>query len=88
MYTIVAKRWFQKSFGNTYHSCEVFHNSKSIGQVPYTYGYGEQYRQTAHQIMVDAGHYDGDLSSFLVEEIRDYDKYLWLVSDVSRKKDL
>ena len=48
---ITAKRWFQKSYGNTYHSVKVTLNGKVIGREVMKYGYGEQYMQTAEDIV-------------------------------------
>ena len=87
MYTIIARKWFQKTYGNTYHSCEVYKDGKLIERVPFAYGYGEQYRQTAHEILVNAGLFDGDYHDFLMA-IRDYDNWLFSVTNVERKKDL
>jgi hypothetical protein len=44
---IEARLWFDKTYGNTYHSVRVEANGLSVGQVGLTYGYGEQYLQTA-----------------------------------------
>jgi len=87
MYTIIARRWFEKTNGNTYHSCEVYQDGKLIERVPFAYGYEEQYRQTAHEILVRAGLFSGDYHDFLMV-IRDYDNWLFSVTDVTRKKDL
>ena len=87
MYTIIARKWFQKTYGNTYHSCEVYKDGELIKRVPFAYGYGEQYRQTAHEILVNAGLFDGDYHDFLMA-IRDYDNWLFSVTNVERKKDL
>ena len=98
MYTIIARRWFEKTNGNTYHSCEVYQDGKLIERVPFEYGYGESYRQTAHEILQRAGHLpttgerlpsgsDKDYHDFQMI-IRDYDNWLFSVTDVTRKKDL
>ena len=52
---IIARRWFQSSYGNTYHSCRVLVDNELVGFVPFTYGYGEQYLQTALDILQKAG---------------------------------
>jgi hypothetical protein len=44
---IEARLWFDKTYGNTYHSVRLEANGLSIGQVPMTYGYGQHYEQTA-----------------------------------------
>ena len=52
----VARRWFDKVYGNTYHSVRVTRcrDGKIIAH-ELTYGYGDQYRQTALGIMHRAG---------------------------------
>jgi len=53
--TIDARRWFERTNGNTYHSVNVYVNNELIGRCPFTYGYGEQYLQTAHDILAKNG---------------------------------
>lgn len=47
MLHIVAKRWFQKSYGNTYHSVTVYQDNEEIARVPFAYGYDDQWIETA-----------------------------------------
>lgn len=49
--TILARRWFERRNGNTYHSCRVFINGQEIGYTPFHYGYDEQYMQTAFDLI-------------------------------------
>lgn len=44
---VEARLWFDKTYGNTYHSVRLEANGLSVGQVGLTYGYGEHYEQTA-----------------------------------------
>jgi hypothetical protein len=49
-----AVKWFDKVNGNTYHSVRVTRckDGKTIvPSTPYQYGYGDQYRQTALELM-------------------------------------
>jgi len=55
MIIIDAKRWFQTLYGNTYHSVRVYIDSKLIGECLFTYGYGEQYLQSAFDILAENG---------------------------------
>lgn len=41
--TIRGRRWFQKTYGNTYFSCEIFVNGENVHNIDYQYGYGNQY---------------------------------------------
>jgi len=54
---IDARRWFQKSYGNTYHSVKVYVGNVLVGECPFHYGYGESYLQTAHELLQKAGKY-------------------------------
>lgn len=97
--TISGRRWFDKINGNTYHSVDVYVNGKHIGNNPYEYGYDEAYLQTALKILQDAGirkktgeHLtsgaDKDYYEFMMDMREHRDKYVKIVSDVPRKKDL
>ena len=48
---IEARLWFDKTYGNTYHSVRLEANGLSIGQVAMTYGYERHYEQTALQYL-------------------------------------
>ena len=97
--TISARRWFDGTAGNTYHSVDVYANGKHIGSNPFEYGYGEGYLQTAHKILQDVGIYkktgkrlksgmQSDYHEFMMDKREHRNKFVVVVSDVSRKKDL
>ncbi len=44
---IYGLKWFQKSYGNTYHRVKVYVNDELIAKSPITYGYGDYYIQNA-----------------------------------------
>jgi hypothetical protein len=99
MIIIEAKRWFDRKWGNTYHSCAVFKDGELVGRVPFTYGYDEQYLQTALEIMQSAKIFpktDERLQSGISKDWYDFREdmrnnrknYHTTVSDVGRKKDL
>lgn len=50
-FVVIARRWFDKVNGNTYHSVEVYRDGVLLERVPFVYGYGEQYDQTAAEII-------------------------------------
>ena len=52
---IEARLWFDKTYGNTYHSVRLEANGLSVGQVPMTYGYGQHYEQTALEYLKKIG---------------------------------
>lgn len=53
---IIGRRWYQKSQGNTYHSVTIIINGKFIHKIGRTYGYGNQYKQTAEDWLIANGH--------------------------------
>jgi hypothetical protein len=96
---IIGRRWFDKTYGNTYHSAEVYVDGESIGREDYAYGYDDQYIQTAHELLQKAGciqktdrRFKSGVSADWVEfrdDMRNNRKrYVVSVSDVERKKDL
>ena len=88
---IVAKRWFQKSAGNTQHSVNVLvasgegtkYNLESIGYIPRRYGYGDHYLNTAAEIL---GISEQELRSLISRY--GIEKFVIVCTDVLRKKDL
>lgn len=44
---IQGRLWFDKSGGNTYHAASISVNGKWLLDIGMTYGYGDQYLQTA-----------------------------------------
>ncbi len=49
--TIIGRRWFERTNGNTYHSVEVYVDGVKLTKIPLTYGYGTQYLQTARDFL-------------------------------------
>jgi hypothetical protein len=58
MIVIQAKRWFQKTFGNTYHSVSIIKDGEPLDRVNFKYGYGDSYMQTAHELLAKHGIFD------------------------------
>lgn len=96
---IVGRRWFDKTYGNTYHTVTVEVNGKSLGRSAIEYGYGESFLQTAHAMLQTAGYYgktgkslssgaDADYYEFATDKMNHRNKFSIHVSDVSRKRDL
>ena len=88
MIIINARRWFDKTWGNTYHSVSVKKDGVHIGSVDFAYGYDRQYLQTAHKILADAGLEPEDYNLFLQNMMENREYYHEFASDVGRKKDL
>ena len=92
---IVARRWFQKTYGNTYHSVRIYEVSGTgseyketlIAEQPFEYGYDRQYLQTAVDLLNDINYFGGtvgyrELINMLGGDV------IERVTDVQRKKDL
>ena len=55
-FTVIVVKWFDKVNGNTYHSVRCVRcrdNAVVVGS--FRYGYGEHYKQTALDVMFEAG---------------------------------
>lgn len=48
---IDGRAWYDRTYGNTYHSVRVWINGQVIGAQGMTYGYGEQYQETARRLI-------------------------------------
>ena len=82
---ISARRWFSRTYGNTYHSVRIYQDGKQIAYLPYQYGYGEQWLQTAIDWLRANGCPDAEYGTLYLREVLGgtYD-----ICDVQRKKDL
>lgn len=45
--TIIGRKWFQKSYGNTYHTAQIMVNGVTVHKTKRHYGYEDQYVETA-----------------------------------------
>ena len=96
--SIVSKRWFDRTYGNTYHSCQVTINGEPVGFVPIEYGYDNKYVETALKILQGVGYwntgekysngYSKDYENFIMFLREHKDIVTNVVVDVPRKKDL
>ena len=50
---VVGRRWFDRANGNTYHTAEVEVNGEYVGKSRMTYGYGDNYLETAKEILLE-----------------------------------
>lgn len=53
--TVEGRRWFDSINGNTYHSVRVTTDQGHALQAGMAYGYGDQYMQSAYELLTDAG---------------------------------
>lgn len=79
---VICHKWFQKSYGNTYHAVKVYVNDEILVK-DFCYGYGSQYLQTAIELLQKAGY---NINTF--SDLRSIEGFTENVTDVKRKKDL
>lgn len=91
---IEGRRWFQRTYGNTYRKARIFKDDELIASLPMEYGYGDYYLQRAHEWLGCNGYPElaerHDNGAFKVNTT------IWLrehgctysVSDVARQRDL
>lgn len=53
--TIIGRKWFDAHYGNTYWSANAYIDGELVLQVPYSYGYGEQYLEETYQELSEMG---------------------------------
>lgn len=85
---VECRRWFQRSYGNTYHSATVYWDDGSVSSSGREYGYGEQCLQTALRVMREHGGMaipDRVCPSLYIREELGIP---YTVTDVSRERDL
>ena len=44
---LLGLRWFERTNGNTYHSVKIWYDDNTSEVVPFSYGYDNQFVQTA-----------------------------------------
>jgi len=92
---VVGRRWFQHGSGNTYHTASIYVDGKFVKHTERAYGYGDQYLQTAQDLLVSEGYLPQPkrFASGAVELLRRQCEALGIIFDhevvrVSRRKDL
>lgn len=92
---IEGRRWFQKTYGNTYHSVRIFKDGKLLVHLPYQYGYGEGFLQTAFEWLGNNGmpellekYENGSPKNYGTQYLREVMGGTYSVIDVMRKGDL
>ena len=84
---IEGRRWFQRTYGNTYHTARIFKDGRLIHTTPIEYGYGDCYLQTALGWLKANGHAPAD-ARYGTQYLRDELGGTYSVIDVQRKGDL
>jgi hypothetical protein len=82
---IEGRRWFQKSYGNTYHSVRIYRTDCETVYLPMRYGYGDQFLQTAIDFLRTRGYGDAEYGT---QYLREQLGGTCSVIDVPRQKDL
>jgi hypothetical protein len=85
---ITGRRWFQRSYGNTYHSATIIvgdHESLSTG---IHYGYGDHYLYTALELAKSKGLIPDTLTARSCDCADAGYRLITSVADVAREKDL
>lgn len=87
---IAGRRWFQKSYGNTYFTSAISIDGEYVHTIQQEYGYGQMYEQAAKDWLIETEH----LPEFLIDHslsIYCRENDIILISqavDVQRQKDL
>lgn len=94
MLHIEGRRWFQRTYGNTYHSVRIYEveenhpsNSYLLDYLPFNYGYDDQYLQTALDWLKANGYAPAD-APYGTLYLREVLHATHSVVDVKRKRDL
>lgn len=96
--TLIARLWFRRGPGTTYHSVEILIDGKMVHRIPYAYGYDRHYEDTAKNWLFQNGYLPGiemmsSQPDTIGESLYSYCErrkiaYTVSVTDVTRKKDL
>nr|DAM59124.1 MAG TPA: hypothetical protein [Caudoviricetes sp.] len=82
---ITAKRWYQRSYGNTYHVVKVIVNGDTVLKSGVTYGYENHYLTTTANLLRNNGY---DIPGNNAEAYSLMTRFPHTVEDVKKKKDL
>ena len=82
-YVIHAKKWRDKTNGNTYHSVIILNTQNHLMiAAPFQYGYGDQFLQSASDVMIKHKWIDKPLKSL------DYQNIHIIVENDCKKRDV
>lgn len=92
--TIFGRRWFDRTYGNTYFSAEIVIDGEHVHRIEFEYGYGDQYLAAAFDWLDENGYTSRERhTSGAAENPTRYCRehgiaLVYDVADVSRKRDL
>jgi hypothetical protein len=82
-YVIHAKKWRDKTNGNTYHASRVLDTKRQLQlAVEFQYGYGDHFRTTAQKELIKQGWIKENFNSL------DYQNIHIVVEDNCKKRDV
>lgn len=92
-FSVKATRWFQKSYGNTYHvayiSALINGKWEELGETNVHYGHGDHYLVSAGEWLIANGYVECDSEYFLsYYNVRNDLSVDYVAQDVDRKRDL
>ena len=82
---IYGRRWYQRSYGNTYHTARVIVNGEEL-KSGITYGYENHYKETARQLLEENGYSVPGAMEF--NRFLNNNNFVATAVDVDRKRDL
>lgn len=53
---VYGRRWFNRSFGNTYFTAKIYVNGQLVHEMPMEYGYGDHYADRAADWLNQSGY--------------------------------
>lgn len=84
--TLHARRWFQATNGNTFHTVTILVDGIPVAETGIQYGYGDHYIRTAYDWLTNEGYLGAPPMS--QSEFSQKHGYGFFVVDVSLKRDL
>jgi hypothetical protein len=93
-HTIIGRRWFQKTYGNTYNTAQIIVDGETVEITPRQYGYGDHYLTIAAEALERRGllalrHYEnGGFEPLWQWAEANGVKFTYSTIDVARQKDL
>jgi len=57
---IEAREWTDTTYGNSYFSARIWVDGEIVSVLPFQYGYGDHYKQIAHQELIALGYFTED----------------------------
>lgn len=92
--TILGRRWFQRTYGNTYFTAKIYIDGELVHEIPKSYGYGDYYVQAAGEWLHDNGYtnqkaqVNGGYEPLWSYCSQNGIAFTYQATDVARKKDL